>query len=426
MIDSKASAREVVDMLRDGRFSDLEARFAPALRAAASAETVRAAWMTELARIGAPSVVGEPTTEDRDPGLVRVTVRVVGERGELSVVMSLDPAGVLHGLRLVPAGVDVGWTPPPYAVRRRLAERQVTVGTGSLRVEGTLTAPRRVLGWRKGPAVVLLGGGGPVDRDGSAGPNKPMKDLAWGLATLGIASIRFDKVTYVHGEQVATRPEFTMTDEYVPYAVAAVRLLREQPGVNGTRVYVLGHSMGGKVAPRVAAAEPSLAGLVVMAGDAAPMHHAAVRVARYLARLNPGPAADEAVRTAARQASLVDGLDPSAASPGRDLPLGLSAAYWLDQRDYDPVATAVSINRRMLIVQGGRDYQVTVDDDLARWRAGLGHRSDVTIRVYPDDDHLFFSGTGPSTPDSYYQPQHVDGMVIRQTAEWLRAGGRRR
>jgi dienelactone hydrolase len=412
-------------MLRDGRFSDLEARFAPALRAAASAETVRAAWMTELARIGALSVVGEPTTEDRDPGLVRVTVRVGGERGELSVVMSLDPVGVLHGLRLVPADVDAAWTPPPYAAIPRLTERQVAVGAGSLRVEGTLTAPRRLLGWRKEPAVVLLGGGGPVDRDGSTGPNKPMKDLAWGLATLGIASIRFDKVTYVHGEQVATRPEFTMTDEYVPYAIAAVRLLREQTGVDGTRVYVLGHSMGGKAAPRVAAAEPSVAGLVIMAGDASPMHGAAVRVTRYLAHLNPGPAAEEAVRTAARQASLVDSLDPSGASPSRDLPLGLSAAYWLDQRDYDPVAAAASIDRRMLIVQGGRDYQVTVDDDLARWRAGLEHRSDVTIRVYPDDDHLFFSGTGPSTPDSYYQPQHVDGAVIRQTAEWIRAGDRR-
>ena len=277
-------------MLRDGRFSDLETRFAPALRAAASAETVRAAWVTELARIGALSVVGEPTTENRDPGLIRVAVPVGGERGDSSVVMSLDHAGTLHGLRLVPAHVNIIWKPPPYAPRWRLTERQVAVVAGPLGVNGTLTAPRRLLAWRRRPAVVLLGGGGPVDRDGSAGPNKPMRDVAWGLAALGIASIRFDKVTYVHGEQVAARPEFTMTDEYVPYARAAVSLLRQQPGVDETRVHVLGHSMGGKVAPRVAATEPSVAGLVVMAGDAEPMHHAAVRVARYLAQLNPGAA----------------------------------------------------------------------------------------------------------------------------------------
>ena len=75
----------------------------------------------------------------------------------------------------------------------------------------------------------------------------------------------------------------------------------------------------------------------------------------------------------------------------------------------------------MLILQGGRDYQVTVEDDLRRWRVGLERRSDVTVRVYPEDDHLFFPGTGPSTPDSYYRPQHVDGKVIVEIADWIRA-----
>jgi dienelactone hydrolase len=249
-----------------------------------------------------------------------------------------------------------------------------------------------------------------------------MKDLAWGLAARGIASIRFDKAAYAHGEAVAQRAEFTMTDEYVPHAQAAVRMLQHQPDVDPTRVYVLGHSMGGKVAPRVAVAEPAIAGLVILAGDAEPMHHAAVRVARHLAGLRPGPAADEAVRLATRQASLVDGLDSSTRdteTSRRDLPLGLPAAYWLDLRGYDPVSTAASVDRPLFIAQGGRDYQVTVEEDLDRWQAGLAHRSDVTIRVYPDDDHLFFTGNGPSTPESYHLPQHVDAQVVADIAQWL-------
>jgi dienelactone hydrolase len=267
--------------------------------------------------------------------------------------------------------------------------------------------------------VVLLGGGGPFDRDGTAGPNKPLKDLAWGLATRGVASIRFDKVTYAHGEKVALRADFTMTDEYVPHAVAAVEVLRRQPDVDPARVFVVGHSMGGKVAPRVAAAEPSIAGLVILAGDAEPMHRAAVRVARHLRTLRPGPAADEAVRTAEHQASIVDSLSATVTTSNRELPLGLPSAYWLDLRDYDPVLAAAALDRPLLIVQGGRDYQVTVDDDLARWRAGLAHRADVVTRVYPDDDHLFFPGTGPSTPESYHVPQHVDLELIAHIAQWL-------
>jgi pimeloyl-ACP methyl ester carboxylesterase len=104
-------------------------------------------------------------------------------------------------------------------------------------------------------------------------------------------------------------------------------------------VYVFGHSMGGQVAPRVVAAEPSVAGLVLLAGDAEPVQHAAVRVARHLATVSPGPAADDAVRTARHQSALVDALKAPAdsqADPNHDLPFGFSAAYWLDLRDYDP------------------------------------------------------------------------------------------
>jgi len=73
----------------------------------------------------------------------------------------------------------------------------------------------------------------------------------------------------------------------------------------------------------------------------------------------------------------------------------------------------------MLIVQGGRDYQVTVDDDLSRWQAALGDRADVTIRVYDADNHLFFPGSGPSTPEEYEPAQHMDPQVIEGIASWL-------
>ena len=73
----------------------------------------------------------------------------------------------------------------------------------------------------------------------------------------------------------------------------------------------------------------------------------------------------------------------------------------------------------MLVVQGGRDYQVTVADDLSRWTAGLAHRPDVTVRVLDADDHLFFPGSGPSTPAGYLPAQHVDPDVIDTVATWL-------
>src|SRR4029077_4247961 len=115
------------------------------------------------------------------------------------------------------------------------------------------------------PAVVLLGGSGPQDRDETIGRNKPLKDLAWGLASRGVGVLRFDKVTYAHGEKVAQDRGYTVADEYLPQATAAIHLLRGHPGIDAGRIVVAGHSLGGTVAPRVAAAEPSVAGLGILA-----------------------------------------------------------------------------------------------------------------------------------------------------------------
>ncbi|MEO3862799.1 alpha/beta fold hydrolase [Acrocarpospora sp. B8E8] len=417
-------ATAVVEMAWNGRFTDIEKLFAPPLRAMVSAETLQVAWESQISRIGAISAVGTPISEPAPKswvtasgkaGLVKVGVPVTYERGGLTVVMSVDETGLLQGLQLAPALTEQ-WTPPPYARRKKFDEHDVTVGSGALAVPGTLSLPRGRGPW---PGVVLLSGGGPFDRDATSGPNKPLKDLAWGLAGRGVAVLRFDKVTCAHAEQVAARPDFTMSEEYIPHSVAAIHLLQRHPAVDAGRVHVAGHSMGGKVAPRVAAAEPSVAGLVLLAGDTQPMHHTAVRVVRHLATVNPGPAAQSAVEAITRQAALVDSAHLSAETPAADLPFGYSGAYWLDLRGYDPVATAAALDKPMLILQGGRDYQVTVKDDLSRWQAGLAHRRDVTIRVYDADDHMFFSGTGPSTPGDYESPQHLDPAVITDIAEWL-------
>ncbi|MCP2339436.1 alpha/beta hydrolase family protein [Actinomadura rupiterrae] len=287
------------------------------------------------------------------------------------------------------------WTPPPYAAPDAFKEQDVTLGS----VGGSLVVPHA--GGDVG--VVLLSGGGPFDRDGTAGPNKPLKDLAWGLAARGVASVRFDKPS----GQAAT-----MADEYVPFAAEAVRQLRELV----KRVFVVGHSMGGKVAPRVASAV-GVDGLVLLATDAEPMHRAAVRVSRHLAALDPAYA--EFAAQIERQVAALESLAPD--TPSADLPFGFPASYWRDLLDYDPVEAAGALGVPLLIAQGGRDYQVTVADDLSRWQTALKGRSDVTFRVYESDDHMFFPGSGPSLPSDYLQPQHVDPAVIEDVAAWLLA-----
>lgn len=406
-----------------GQFQQVHERLAPPLRSLMPAGAIESAWSAEVGKHGKLTCAGDPVSEPVAPGAAEVKIPLAFEHGDLTLIITITDAGWLAGIQLAPASAaapTAPWEPPPYADPGRLHERDVTVGAGPLAVPGTLTLPREEA---THPAVVLLSGSGPHDRDETAGRNKPFKDLAWGLAAAGVAALRFDKVTFAHGEQVAANPGFTLADEYVTDAVAAVGLLRRQPGVDPHQVYVLGHSLGGTAAPRVAAAEPAVAGLVILAGGTQPVHWAAVRQVRYLASLNPATAAasQPAIDALTRQAEAVDSLALTAASHASDLLFGVPAPYWLDLRGYDPVATAAAAGKPMLILQGGRDYQVTVSDDLVRWSAGLAGRAGVTIEVFDADNHLFFTGTGPSSPAEYEPAQHLDAAIVARIAAWIRA-----
>ena len=416
---SAAAGLAVIEMARQGRFEEIRDRFAPQLRPMVPAGALRAAWEAELARSGQVASVGVAVTEPAGPGGgVLVKIPVTFERGALTVAVGVAGAeDWITGIQLLPASAAepvLPWEPPGYADTDAFTEQDVMVGDGPLAVGGTLSLPRS---GGAVPGVVLLAGSGPNDRDETIGRNKPLKDIAWGLASAGVAVLRFDKVTFAHPEQVAGNRGFTLADEYVPSAAAAVGVLAGHAG----RVFVAGHSLGGTVAPRVAAADPSVAGLVILAGGAQPLHWAAARQFRYLASLDPSnaAAAQPALDAIDRQARAVDDPSLSEATPDSELPFGVPAAYWLDVRGYDPAATAAGLSQPMLIVQGGRDYQATVADDLSRWRAALDGRPNVTFRVYEADNHLFFPGSGPSSPAEYEPAQHVDPEVVAGIAAWL-------
>jgi uncharacterized protein len=415
----------VLDMAQAGRFAEIRDMFAPQLRSMVTVEGLQMAWAAELDRRGRVTSIGTPVAEPAGPGMVVVKVPVTGERGDLTVVVSVHESGFLTGIQLAPgraAEPTAPWEPPVYADPEKFDEHEVTVGSDLLAVPGTLSLPHR-----PGPltAIVMLAGSGVLDRDETIGRNKPFKDLAWGLATRGIAVLRFDKVTYAHPGEVKKVQDLTVADEYTPAGVAAIDLLRRHGAVDPDRVFLLGHSLGGTVAPRVAAGEPSVAGLVILAGGAQPLHWSAVRQIRYLAFLHPETAAasEPAIEALSEQARLVDSPSLSASTPSSLLPFGTPAPYWLDLRSYDPVGVAARLDRPILLLQGGRDYQVTAADDLELWKAGLAHRPGVQIRVYPLDNHFFLPGTGPSAPAEYEPVQHMDPAVVGDIASWLTSGG---
>jgi dienelactone hydrolase len=329
--------------------------------------------------------------------------------------VTLDDVGRVAGLFFAPhaasaAGQSGAADVPPYADPARYTEREVTVGEGEWALPATLTMPRGVTA---APAVVLVHGSGPNDRDETVGGVRPFRDLALGLASRGIAVLRYEKRTRAHGAAVMAIPRLTVRDEVTDDALAAVRLLRATPGIDPARVYVLGHSLGGMLAPRIALEDRDIAGLVIMAGSTRPLEDAILAQADYLAGI--GAATPEQLAPLREGVARIKSLTP-ADSARPDPIIGAPASYWLDLRSYNPAATAHALARPMLILQGGRDYQVTAADDLALWRAAV---PGATFRVYPALDHLFAPGEGPSSPAEYERPRHVDAQVVEDIAAWL-------
>jgi uncharacterized protein len=225
----------------------------------------------------------------------------------------------------------------------------------------------------------------------------------------------------VHSAKVAALADFTVNQEVIEDAIEAVKALRAQPRIDPARVFVLGHSLGGMLVPRIATADPTIAGSIVLAGAARPLEEAIVAQCRYIAGADGtiSPEEQQGIERAAALADSVRALKPEDAKSGRMIS-GAPASYWLDLRGYDPPSAATRVKPPMLILQGERDYQVT-PEEFAKWKAALGSRRDVTLRSYPALNHLFIAGTGPSLPAEYQVPGHVAEDVIRDIATWILA-----
>lgn len=101
-----------------------------------------------------------------------------------------------------------------------------------------------------------------------------------------------------------------------------------------------------------------------------------------------------------------------------ELVFGGPKSYWVDLQGYDPAEAAKSLDQPLLILQGGREYQVT-RKDFDRWKQALGARPGVEFKLYPAANHLFINATGPSEPKEYDTPGFVAEPVVADIVRWI-------
>jgi pimeloyl-ACP methyl ester carboxylesterase len=295
----------------------------------------------------------------------------------------------------------VAATPVPLPPARYTA-RDVSIRAGDgVMLAGTLTMPSA--GTASLPGFVFIHGSGCIDRDETIGPNKIFAQLANRLSNDGYAVLRYDKRSC--GKSGGT---FATRERLIADARDVIAYLRAQPGIDPNRIYVLGHSEGGELAPSIAIADGHLRGIVLLAPPALPLEQI---LAQQLLRNTP--AADRAVQEQKVQAEL------AGIAAGKKE--GAYNAWLRSSFGIDPAKLIAQVPSPILIVQGTKDIQVLAADTPRLVEAARAANRKLTVVMLPDDDHLFIKldANESSTGGEYFTPAYLDPALFTAIESWL-------
>jgi pimeloyl-ACP methyl ester carboxylesterase len=266
------------------------------------------------------------------------------------------------------------------------------------------------LSGRSDIAAVIVHGSGPVDMDCTIGPNKMYRDLAWGLAKNGIDVLRYDKRTFVYGGQSADEPwELTVMEETVDDAIAAANLLKSQ---GYKRIFLIGHSMGGMLAPVIVEESGKLFdGFVSLAGSPRELVEILVDQLRAIETiLTRGPMEKYIEGELVKYEKIKAMSKPEIPREVlfRDVNVPLTAYYLNDMVSRDSGKIAASLEIPMLFLQGSADTQVYADKDYVMWQDILKDNGGVEFKLYDGLNHFFMGSKG-----------HMDMDVIKDIAAFM-------
>lgn len=416
------AANQLVDNLVKEDFAAVVKTFDETMKRLSPADKLAEAWKTVIGQVGAfKNRLGERQEKISGYDAVLVTCEFALYTVDIKVVFNNQKQ--VTGLFFLPSTTQPPAKPASafktaaYVNLDSFTEKEVTVGSGQWSLPATLSLPK---GEGKFAAVVLVHGSGPHDRDETIYQNKPFRDLAWGLASQGIAVLRYEKRTKVYAKDLlALADRITVKEETVDDAVAAVALLKTIAPVEAKRIFVLGHSLGGMLLPRIAEADPQIAGLISLAGATRSLEDTILEQVTYIASLDGqiNPQEQQQIDLLKQQVARVK--DANLKVGDRGLPLGLPASYWLDLRGYNPPQAASKLAQPMLILQGEKDYQVTLKD-FANWKAALSAKKNVEFKTYPKLFHLFIETEDRAAPANYTLEGNVAKYVVDDLATWIK------
>ncbi|CAM5223443.1 AB hydrolase-1 domain-containing protein OS=Ureibacillus acetophenoni OX=614649 GN=SAMN05877842_11395 PE=4 SV=1 [Ureibacillus acetophenoni] len=304
-------------------------------------------------------------------------------------------------------------------------EEKVTISEGTkYPLNGMLTIPNGDN--HQFPAVVLVQGSGPSNMDAKVGNNTPFKDIADGLTEKGIAVPRYDKRTFVYGKVMKNDVSMSVKEETIEDAIHAVNLLRKHPKIDQNKIFIIGHSFGGMLAPRIDAEGGDFAGIIIMAGSPRKLEEIMMSqnetLINSLNKFLRWIAKKQVAAFSKKFENLYTMTDDEAKA--KKLFGGVRAYYFKEMGDHPASEYLTKLEKPIFILQGEKDFQATIKDDFESYKEILYHKENVTYKLYPNLNHLFMPsvyGEIMKVKKEYSVPQKVDKQVIEDIADWILA-----
>ncbi|OKP94101.1 alpha/beta fold hydrolase [Paenibacillus sp. P32E] len=347
-------------------------------------------------------------------------------KGNLTITITTDSSGEIKGLWFAPAAAATQSNAPELKLPDGVTEEEVVVGAGTSHpLKGLLTLPNHST--HPLASVVLVQGSGASDRDETVFAYKPFRDIAYGLAKQGIAVLRYDKRSYSYPEQFigAAAATVSVKDETVDDAVAASKVLKADKRMNPAQVYLVGHSLGGMLAPRIDADGGSFAGLILLAGS--PRSLLEIIYDQNMASIqnlsNSDPRKTQTMAAIDAESSKGKELSAMTLEQSKAMPSVFGVpAYYFKEMDMHPTAElARKLTKPVLVLQGADDFQVYPDKDFPQWKDVLKGNPAASFKLYPGLNHFFVNDEGENagTAAGYNKPGMVDPQVIADMGQWI-------
>ena len=307
-------------------------------------------------------------------------------------------------------------------------QEKIIVGEGTpYPLNGLLTFPDGMTG--PVPAAVFVHGSGPSNMDEKVMKLTPFRDLAGGLAGHGIASLRYDKRTFVHARRmIKGHRTVTVWEETIEDALLAVELLKKDRRIDPERVFLLGHSMGAMLAPRIDAEGADVRGLILMSGTPYRLEDIVLRQLRQAGNgkslLKPVVALEE--KFYSKRFRDLYGMSDDEAKK-KKFAGNLTLYYFKEMGRKTAADYLLESGKPALILQGGRDFQVLAEEDFREFRRLLAGRDNVTFRLYPELNHVFVKAIYDDilkASKDYRVERHIGDEVIGDIARFILQTGK--